>query len=220
MAQYPPADGVIEYVTRAGGDEGEGLAGAGDAGIEQFPGQNRVGAVGQDQRGMCEFGALGFMDGQGVDRLHRLQATGQDPMDARAGRRGERDAQAFAAVARVGQPQRDADIAVHQPQAVVVADDQYGPALVPALGPGNQSSRVQPAGDGLIQTLDAPGTAAHRAEQLEPRMRLQDIARPVVVIRAVGARQGPVRGQSVQIVAIARGQRGFGLYRLADDQSL
>ncbi len=51
------------------------MAGAGDAGIEQLPGQDGAGPVRQDQGGMGE-------DGEGEDGLHRLETAGQDPLDA------------------------------------------------------------------------------------------------------------------------------------------
>ena len=50
------------------------MAGAGDAGVDEFSGEDGVGGVGQYQGGVGEFRALGFVHGHGEDGFHGLQA--------------------------------------------------------------------------------------------------------------------------------------------------
>ncbi len=151
--------------------QAEPVAGAGDTGVHQLLGQHRVQRVRQDQRGMGELRTLRLVHGHGEHGVHLDQAARQDEAHAAAtvvAREGhaQREAQAAVVVA-LGQAQGDADIAVHQPQAVVVARHQYRPPLVPAVIGLDQAKAQQFCRYPLVQSFHAPWAAAQRAEQAE-----------------------------------------------------
>lgn len=175
---------------------------------------------------MGEFRALRFVYGHGEDGFHRLQAAGQYPLDvAAAVAGGEGDAQQGAAgcvggAAGFGNGEGDADIAVHQPQAVVVAGNEYRAAFEPALFQ-LQVAGLEPAGaaqgaaDTRVQPFDAPGAFPECAQQLKVAVGGEHLAGPVVVGLArfafaeVGLR-GTYRLHHVQVVGVASRRRdGF-----------
>ena len=47
------------------GPEDEVFAGSGDAGVEEFAGDDGVGFIGEDEESAEEFGALAFVDSEG-----------------------------------------------------------------------------------------------------------------------------------------------------------
>ena len=63
-----------------GGPEQELAFGAGDAGIDQFPGENRIVVFRQGHQDIGKAGALGFVDGHGEDQLMRRQLLGKVKM--------------------------------------------------------------------------------------------------------------------------------------------
>ncbi|RMU27723.1 hypothetical protein ALP35_00591 [Pseudomonas savastanoi pv. glycinea] len=58
------------------------MFGAGDAGVDEFFGQYRVERFGQDQGGVGEFRALGFVYGHGVHGFYLIEAARQDEAHA------------------------------------------------------------------------------------------------------------------------------------------
>src|SRR3546814_14747692 len=69
--------GALEYCAAAGFDQRERLPGASHGGVDQFPGEQRMGVVRQHQQGVAEFRALGFVYGHGVNGFHAFQPAWQ-----------------------------------------------------------------------------------------------------------------------------------------------
>lgn len=189
--------------------QAEPVAGAGDTGVHQLLGQHRVQRVRQDQRGMGELRTLRLVHGHGEHGVHLDQAARQDEAHAAAtvvAREGhaQREAQAAVVVA-LGQAQGDADIAVHQPQAVVVARHQYRPPLVPAVIGLDQAKAQQFCRYPLVQSFHAPWAAAQRAEQAEGvesrQYRLRPALPGAILQRQSGGRAA--LGQALQVVPVA-----------------
>ncbi len=143
-------------------------AGAGDASVEQLPGQDRAWGCGEDEGGVTEFRALGFVYCEGIDGLHRLEAAGEGPFDAIlavAGGEGDPKDPLLAGAHRAGQG--DPHVAIHQAQAIVVAGDQDRAAEIPAGAGRDEASILEQAGNALVEALDTPGASAQGAEHLE-----------------------------------------------------
>src|SRR5471030_2137645 len=75
--------------------------------------------------------------------------------------------------------ERNANVAVHQAQAVVVASHQHRPAFVPLLIAVDQPGLEQGVSDSLIQAFDTPRPFAYSAQQLEGIEGLQHLPRPL-----------------------------------------
>jgi len=106
-----------------------------------------------------------------------------------------------------GQFQRDADVPVHQAQAIVVTGHQDRTALVPLLVAFDQADFAQGRGDALVQPFNPPGPFAHGTEQLERIKGLQQLLRPIGPGRVIARRiqRWTCRLQQVQVVAITLG---------------
>jgi N-acetylglutamate synthase-like GNAT family acetyltransferase len=99
-----------------------------NGGINQLAGYQRHAARRQDQRRVIELRPLRFMHRHRPGGIVLRQTTWLYRLDAAIGHR-EPDAQAIASF------QRDADIAVKQPQRAVVAGDHHRPSFIPARMP-------------------------------------------------------------------------------------
>ena len=103
------------------------LPGAGDGGIDQLARQDGGVAVGQKQQDRFEFRSLTFMDRQGIDgfvfgKTDRSETANAAPVDAKK-------CTQFSAPLRIGQD--ETDIAVEEPQAIIVFRDHHRAAGVP-----------------------------------------------------------------------------------------
>jgi hypothetical protein len=145
-------------------------------------------ASGRIKRGVRELRALGFVHGHGVHRFNVIEPAGQhEAHPAAAIVTWKRDAQGLTILLRraLWQTQRDADVAVHQAQTVVVARHQYRTAFVPLLIALDQLRSEQRLGDALVQSFDAPRPFTHGAKQLELIERIQHLSCPVDAARVV-----------------------------------
>ena len=165
---------------------------------------------------MGEFRSLGLVHRHRVHGLHRLQPAGQHPVDAVAAiARRKGHAQDGACRGGVGATaprhlQRDADVAVHQTQRVVIARHHHWPALVPALGGACQPFGAQQVGDALIEPLHTMGAVTHCAQHLELAVGEQHLARPGVPGFGVRIGRRTARPQPLQVESVAhRRPHGF-----------
>ncbi len=137
---------------------------------------------------MLELRALGLVHRQRERRLHGLQALRDHPAHMPV-RRNEGDPQGrFRRIVRArfgiapGQPgghaQGHADVAVDQPQRVVVACDDHRAALVPGTLRLQYTTRRQRPGNAPVHPVHAPGALTHGAQQLEAPVLAQGAARP------------------------------------------
>ncbi len=104
------------------------------------------------------------MYGHGEYRFHFVQPAGQDEAHAAAAvvtREGHAQ-QGFAVLIR--QAQGNADVTVHQPQAVVVAGHQHRAPFVPGLLAVDQPGIMQHPRYPLIEAFNTPGAPAYRAQ--------------------------------------------------------
>src|SRR5471030_1022373 len=104
--------------------------------------------------------------------------------------------------------ERNANVAVHQAQAVVVASHQHRPAFVPLLIAVDQPGLEQGVGDSLIQAFDTPRPFAYSAQQLEGIEGLQHLPRPLSPAFVI---KGAVNGwslvaQQTQVMPITRSE--------------
>ena len=143
------------------------------------------------------------MHRQRINGFEGLQAAGLDPLDAAAAIPGREGHPQRAVAIGPRQGQGDADVAVHQPQPVVVAGDEHRAAGVPAFGGADQARLVQPAGDAPVEALDAPRTAAQGAQQLELAVGGEHLAGPGVDAGLIGAGGRAPVAHHLQVMAIA-----------------
>ena len=150
------------------------------------------------------------MYGHGIHRFNIIEPAWQDKTDtALPVITRERHPQYMAPglTFTLGKHEGDANIAVHQPQPVIVAGHQHRAAFVPLLIAINQLAGKQGAGDALIQALHAPRPLAHGAEHLKGLERLQHMPRPGRPARVFKAAAGvrALLAQPLNIMPIAFG---------------
>ena len=100
-----------------------------------------------------------------------------------------------------GTGQSDPDIAIHQPQRVVIAGDDDGPPRIPRLRGIDPAMALQ---DGLqtpVQSYHAIRTAARGTQQLKTTVRRKHPKSPVGPCRRVGAQLGAFRSHDVEIAS-------------------
>ena len=145
------------------GPEDEVFAGSGDAGVEEFAGDDGVGLIGEDEESAEEFGALAFVDSEGEGGIVFGESGGEDCPDA-AIFGGEEGAEF---VIGGGVWEDDPDVAVGEIEWAIVALDEDGASVVVGGGGVDEVGFGEDAFDGGVEASDAEGAESEGGEDAE-----------------------------------------------------
>ena len=172
---------------------------------------------------MGELGALRLVDGHGPGAFTVVETAGQDGA-GRAVAVGKIDAHT---PIRVGQG--DADIAIAETEAGVVAGDEGGATDIPKAVALQDALALQVVFDGAVDAGNAPGTLAQGTEDAEVGVVVEDGINPCAMLlpifrrwlarRLPDATIGAFRAGEFQYLVVGRGGlpgEGAGVRSLQD----
>ena len=188
------------FQARTGSDEGEACAGPGDGRVEQFAAKHRAVFRREDEYGVGELGALRLVDGHGPGAFTVIETAGQDGA-GRAVAVGKIDAHT---PIRVGQG--DANIAIAETEAGVVAGDEGGATDIPKTVALQDALALQMVFNGAVDAGDAPRALAQGAEDAEIGIVLEDGLDPRAMLLRVFWRRLPRRLPDAAIGGLGAGE--------------